>query len=639
LFDPCRICHRTHFFANTQDGQQPHTTQVASILLCSPRLYRHISAAAAVVVASLLASLNSQQSSSTVNSHCRHCINAIAIAITAQVSMLQPAVKRESSAGTRQDVSKPHTSKALQKLVPVLLVLLFSCANLLQNSAIYQNNPPPDVQSEPILLGNQAHNKSLGARARDQQRLAQAPNAQASNPHEAMRKSVQMMLGQNETRQQQQLDLVPVRNQPDNEPVQQQTLKGPAVPDQSVAAPDAAISSLDANSAQPTDEPRVLCRVVIESRLDFHYEVLESMAMQYPLPWHRLDCGIRQTANATVDTDANTSSETLINQQGVIVFDFALTLNRLLIAPGEYESWSDYYINHLAGTFHTRTDGLHIQFGDLVRLNNYTHTYAAHVEASCDYFKYRDYLLQSDKHFCVLHTGVGNPKWSDEVKNRTCNVSPMHERCHFVPSNLPHFDKPARPSETNPLVMCIGGGRRNHRMFSDALKRLKPTGVVIKLHHRYANPPFEYRSVATVVDTQKVEANMTNATMSSDSQVVYNTTRVPDGIELHLIRESDFYRFQQSMATCHLMLPLLDPRASPAYFYANAKKLSGIFSQAIAHRTPTLMHQEHGQYFGPFMTARYLNYTDLDTFSAAMADMIEYIKRGGEDGEAVPASE
>jgi len=104
------------------------------------------------------------------------------------------------------------------------------------------------------------------------------------------------------------------------------------------------------------------CYITVENKADYHYEIIESAIMQFPLPWDTFNCSKEDT-----------------------IADVALTKHHHF-AKNELELWQKYFETHLAGTTQPRTngDGAVIHFGSIQNYMNYSHSYDAYIGASCD---------------------------------------------------------------------------------------------------------------------------------------------------------------------------------------------------------------------------------------------------------------
>jgi hypothetical protein len=322
-----------------------------------------------------------------------------------------------------------------------------------------------------------------------------------------------------------------------------------------------------------------VCRVVIENKVDFHYETLESIALRYPLP--------RLTTCPQGNNDT------------VIVFDFALALQSSRIAVGERQGWERYFYEHLSQQKRQRIDGRWIQYGALVNMSHYTYSYDAYIGASCDYYNYPVWMNVSQDRFCVLHrVECEDTKCTPEMIARTCHISPLYERCFFLPVDFPSFfdnhNPRPPPNATYPLQLCVSGHGRNNDMLANALRHIKPKNVLLKVHQRNKRWAKAYRWLYAV--------------------------------PIKVIRERDFYLYQQSIAHCHVLLPLMDPETNLDYFpQGPMKKLSGILAQAMAYRTPVILHAGLVSVYGPHLTAPYLSYTNDESFVTALDSMLQLL--------------
>ena len=186
--------------------------------------------------------------------------------------------------------------------------------------------------------------------------------------------------------------------------------------------------TLDLDAPDTSDLATTTCRIAVQNKADYHYEILESLAVRYPLP----PCGDQ------------------------VIVDFALTQQHTFPqAAGEREGWERYFETHLRGTQRVRDDGTPLIFGDLVDYTNYRHEYDAVIEATCDDFAFRPWLRSNDKAYCVLHTSCA--KCGNKARNRTLWLNPMHES-YILPSVVP--DVRRRPHDG--IRVCTSGTGRHH---------------------------------------------------------------------------------------------------------------------------------------------------------------------------------
>ncbi len=315
------------------------------------------------------------------------------------------------------------------------------------------------------------------------------------------------------------------------------------------------------------------CAVVVENKFDYHYEVIESIFLQYPLPWESLGCKMNDTVR----------------------FDVALAFNhKHAPAKGEREEWEQYFLHNLKGRLRHRKDGTLAYIGELVSYTNYTRKYNAMIGVSCDSSPYfHQWLKRFSNAYCVLH-GICEDCAAWELA-RSCFLTPMHEnQCYFFPSDLPHFDN--RPPPIPSLNICISGSgkKRNYSLLADALAKLKPSEVHVKIFQRSNQIPAELKAFNNVSDLVEV------------------------------IQEPGYIRFHEAISKCHILLPLVDPSSS---VYFQGKKLSGSLPIAVAHKIPTVMHVALANAYKNFLSAPVMVYNDSESFVSALSAMVYQIQR------------
>ena len=335
------------------------------------------------------------------------------------------------------------------------------------------------------------------------------------------------------------------------------------------------------------------CTVAIENKADYHYEVIESTILRYPLPWSDLNCSTEQP----------------------IVFDVALAETHTF--AHEKAGWIDYFEKNLKGTLRNRTDGTIIKFGSIVSYMDYPHSYSALIGVSCDSYNFRKWLRMSPWAFCVLHGTCLN--CNESMMKQSCWINPMHKRCYYMTVDLPQFpasvfskngtDNALETRETKSIRICVSGANRRHETLAEVLSKLSLTeDVKVAVMNRSPDIPRPYlqRNVSGMVQ---------------------------------MVRETAFLDFQRAISRCDLLLPLIDPEHNPGYFPSGLKKLSGSLPQAIAYRLPTVMHSELHAVYRDELTAMSLTYNDTETFTNALAEMLERIRTNTAGGPAAAKSQ
>lgn len=333
------------------------------------------------------------------------------------------------------------------------------------------------------------------------------------------------------------------------------------------------------------------CYIAVENKADYHYEVIESTIMQYPLPWDKFNC----------------------SKQHAIV-DVALSEHGRRFSMNERESWQHYFESHLAGTKRPRTigDGAVMQFGSIQKFSNYPRVYDAYIGVSCDSFDFTAQLNKGEKQFCVLHGTVPNriksrPTWENH-KQRVCWVNPMHP-CYFIPSDLPQF-KREKFQKGDKLRLCLKGSSppTSLQYVFEGVKRLQQDGV---------DPNVEIVILGRLKQLPE----------SISQDINHNMTR--------LVNEGDYYKFEETMSKCHALLPLIHPweELGKKYFPQSLDqfaggKLSGFISQSIGLKLPILVHDEirslYQQHFAaPVWSYRTNSMNDTQSFVDAFGKMVK----------------
>jgi hypothetical protein len=318
------------------------------------------------------------------------------------------------------------------------------------------------------------------------------------------------------------------------------------------------------------------CTVFIENLKDYHYEVIESTILKYPLPWNKLDC---DTSNP-------------------VVFDVGLVLNGQHKFSGELEGWMQYFHTQLQGKVVNRLDGVQVRFGSIFDFQTYAKVPAARIGVSCDsnIMQFKRWLRANPNRFCVLHGTC--PTCSEKMlKEQTCHLNPMHPNCFFMPSVFPQFEQQALNNNARNINACVSGTNRHHSMLVEALAILQPQGLKISILGRQRG-------------TEKM----------------YSQHNVSHYVQV--VHEIDFYLFQKHIAQCDLLMPLVDPELNPGFFagVTSMKKLTGSIAQAIGYKIPTVMHEELQRIYHDQLTAPVEVYNDTSSFIAALDRMLMAVR-------------
>ncbi|CAB9528944.1 expressed unknown protein (Partial), partial [Seminavis robusta] len=339
----------------------------------------------------------------------------------------------------------------------------------------------------------------------------------------------------------------------------------------------------------------IACRVLVANHADYHYELIESVILKYPLPWDEMPCDF--------------------SKSNVVVFDVAMVLYPS--KAKELPAFKPYYYSYLQGGVPRRRmvaeskrnttannekyENVMAVMGDVGspwEMEKYEGIYAAQIAVSCGTIDPKGFVNRSPFHFCVQHLSCdATETFCDEnTRKRSCWLSPMHNRtCYFLADVFPMFpdseqcQKQPQTSDNNnnnKLRLCTVGSAKHHGKLAavfGADANYYRQHVKLYIHHRFG--------------------------MLQD----YVINKVEDVVVI--ANHSSFIGFQQSVSKCDILLPLLFPVGGMmGYFHFNRKslKLSGSMSQLIAYHLPSVMHKDI-----------YDSYKDVLTAPATTHDMTE----------------
>jgi hypothetical protein len=327
------------------------------------------------------------------------------------------------------------------------------------------------------------------------------------------------------------------------------------------------------------------CRVIIENKVDFHHEILESIVLRYPLPWENYNCSSTKP----------------------VMFDFALFDNRfpngMITCPEkkcpkhlnetEFVGWKRYFEGYLQNkTFDRAVDGRKVQYNKLIKYVEYENSPLgppdAVIDATCDiYQRFLVWLTHGTyDNYCVLHRAC---EFCEQVHyNKSCFLTPMwpKSQCTFLPSDLPRFyDEDLRKQESdNPLqtVVCLFGRERNHTLWANV----------------FLQSPYKKYNVKFVIGSRVYSVKR-----------VYKTSDILSKALSFVDHERDYVEFSKRIAQCDILLPATDPIDRPAHFppsisgEKSKKKLTGSISQVVGYKLHSVMHYELERIYHDYFTA------------------------------------
>jgi hypothetical protein len=316
------------------------------------------------------------------------------------------------------------------------------------------------------------------------------------------------------------------------------------------------------------------CRLLItQARLDAHYEILESVALRYPLPWDN-------------DPDCRDAGKDVTNP---IIVDMIIFFKHHISHENSSEAfgYSLYFDSHLHNTTHRRhVDARYVRYRSFSFVGTWTDFhrriatggYSYAVEATCDVNFKANYrrMRKSARNYCVLHGTDGSTP--HVLKYRTCHLNPQHApNCWFLPLDFPKFPPPL--NDTNAGISVCTPGSKNVTALLDAIQILEPRNATVVVYGRKVQVPDGYPNLSITAHAG----------------------------------EKHFYDFQRFMASCHIFVPMLEPTGHMAIYFSGSKKLSGSVAQILGNRIPSVLHTSVLDIYRKEMTAPYFEYSNNNT--------------------------
>ena len=344
------------------------------------------------------------------------------------------------------------------------------------------------------------------------------------------------------------------------------------------------------------------CRVIIEDKVDFHFEVIESIVKRYPLPLHKFDCD---------------------HENQPIHVQFSLYHNRVeadQLNKTMYWTWYQYYDKYLKGKIIDRFDGSNAHIGEMITYSQYSDSMIdAIIVVTCDCNSawYQSLKIESNK-YCVLHGTIDKPdliyKPNDGREGRLCWLNPMFkDKCYFLPIDLPsrelldHDDKVNEmvpPLEDGEIRVCVIGNK-DFMALAELLLSIGPDYLrehQVKVHvlTRKQNRPQKFkRRIRGLLDDI-----------------------------VSIVLDEPFLPFQRRISQCSMILPMVDPETKSRYFPGDLQKLTGSIIQLIVYKVPSVMREELYEIYRDYLIGipLKLHRNGIDSFVSATKTMIMEIQ-------------
>jgi len=406
------------------------------------------------------------------------------------------------------------------------------------------------------------------------------------------------------------------------------------------------------------------CRIMIYSKtFDGHYEVFESIARKYPLPFSsttkcqhagltpenpivvdfvmpfQWQGGYKQEDDTNNNGAAAATNKKKKKGKGTKKTGGGAAKKNKGFKQSEGWGWTRYFQQHLQNTTVQRivrsenddNGGRYIYYANVLGLTKRSFqniswkSYSFMIEASCDMWGnhfWKDWLAKDKKrHYCVFHRKHEKKKLAKSAERRTCYLNPQFEQdhhCWFLPTVYPKFPKPAAPfTEASPkLNICIGWksmGKGTHYLRDESLLVRALSNLSNNMWHEDVS--------------SKVPSNQFGIREKLQVLVIGRNARVPEAfvqaklgtmVQVHNNMVA-FYEYQQLIATkCHALIPLVHPEQT-AYFLTPAK--SQVDNDGSWSNQTTSRHNGQGRLSG--MIAQLIGNRIPSLVHAAVADIYQ----------------
>lgn len=428
-----------------------------------------------------------------------------------------------------------------------------------------------------------------------------------------------------------------------------------------------ATTSTNTSAIQTFQTPPSACLIMVYSKtFDGHYEVFESIARKYPLPFSSTTkC---QTAGLTPETpivvdfampfqwhggfkDENESTSVAKKKKGS-KRKKTKTKKSGGSSKSEGWGWAAYFQQHLQNSTARRLDnaengdgGRYIYYANVLGLSKQSSksilwkSYSFIIEASCDMWGnqfWKDWLAKDKKrNHCVFHRKHEKTKLTKSMEKRTCYLNPQfqHEHyCWFLPTIYPKFPKPIPPfTNTNPkLNICIGW-----KSMGKGTNNLRDDLLLVQALSNLSNNS-NNRDVLNMIQVSVIGRN-------ARVPEAFIGAKLDSMVKVHSNIVS-FYEYQQLIATqCHALIPLVHPEQTVYFLTAPESedgaaetsktkrkgqgRLSGMIAQVIGNQIPSLVHGAVADIYQKEFTAPYFVYNVTNdggkSFQSALEGLIE----------------
>ena len=352
------------------------------------------------------------------------------------------------------------------------------------------------------------------------------------------------------------------------------------------------------------------CRVVIENKVDYHHELIESAVLRFPLPWDEFNC----------------------SRTKPIVYDFSLFQNRWpdkihewitgIPKPNhlnetEFWTWKTYFEEQLQGKSFQRTDGRLAYYNSLVSYDEYGKSpIDAMIGLTCREGDFHRHIGRDNGTFCILHSYQNstrqqqNPKVPPALK-KSCFLVPSmwpENQCTFLPTDLPKINLDQTSKDPSEMKICLFGAGRNDEEFASLFSKVPFNEYNAKFY------------IGSRYPTNTNHGSILRSTFDFQTSIANRTV---------IVYEKDFLEFAKFQASCDILLPKTTPSTRPEFFPSSVtgsealRKMTGNIPVIVAYKIPSVMHVELERIYHSQFTAPVTVYNDtMESKVAALRSMM-----------------
>ena len=362
-------------------------------------------------------------------------------------------------------------------------------------------------------------------------------------------------------------------------------------------------------------EHKRACRVIIENKVDYHHEVIESAVLRFPLPLDKFNC----------------------SKTKPVIYDFSLFQNRWPNTIGEwiptipkpnylneteFWGWKSYFEEKLQGKSFQRTDGRLAYYNKLVSYNEYENSpIDAIIGLTCSEGDFPRYIGRDDGTYCILHSYMNNTRQQHNPRipaalKKSCFLVPSMwpgNQCTFLPTDLPKINLDKTSKDPSEMKICLFGTGKNDAEFASLFSKVPYNEYNAKFY------------IGARYPTNTFHGSILRSTFMLENSIANRTV---------IVHEKDFLEFAKFQASCDILLPKTTPSSRPAFFHSSVtgsealRKMTGNIPVIVAYKIPSVMHVELERIYHSHFTAPVMVYNDtMESKVAALRNMMVQVAK------------